>query len=68
MSFEKDLTGVFSGGYVRICHFCLKVSDSLDELRQHVEESHDELIDESTLDGPQFKIRKLKFYQDQVSR
>ena len=66
ISDNDDLSGVFRGGYLRICHFCRKVSDSLDELRKHVEESHDEFIDGPTLDGPEFKIMKLRFYQDQV--
>ena len=55
-------------GYIHICHLCRKVSDSLEDLKIHLDESHEEfVVDDLTLDGPQYKVRKLKFYQDQVT-
>ena len=63
----ENLPAVFNGGYIHICFLCKKISATLAELKCHLDESHDEFqVDDITLDGPQYKVRKLKFYQDKV--
>ena len=63
----ENLQATFNGGFIYICHLCGKSQDSLEELKMHLDESHEDFeYDDITLDGPQFKVRKLKYYQDQV--
>ena len=68
MNSETDnMRAVFNGGYIYICKFCGKSQDSIVELKLHLDEIHEEFdYDDITLDGPQYKVRKLKYYQDQV--
>ena len=54
-------------GYFYTCVFCTKVLKERSELEEHLEDDHeDEEVDESFLDGPMFRVRKIKFYLDQV--
>ena len=63
----ENLQAVFTGGFIYICNLCGKIFDSLEELKLHLDETHEEFeYDNVTLDGPQFKVRKIKYYQDQV--
>ena len=68
MSDERENKKVtFDFGHFYICAFCSKVLKERSELEDHLEDDHeDEDVDESFLDGPSFRVRKIKFYQDQV--
>ena len=59
----------FDGGYIYICDFC-QFPDILKEridLENHLKEEHaNEDVDDTFLDGPMFKIRKIQFYLRQV--
>ena len=58
----------FLGGHVYVCFYCEKVLDDREDLKIHIDDDHEEEeeVEEEFLDGPQFKIRKFKFYQQQV--
>ena len=56
----------FLGGHVYVCFYCEKVLDEREDLKIHIDDDHDEFVEDEFLDGPQFKIRKFKFYQQQV--
>ena len=54
-------------GYFYTCAFCTKILKERSDLEEHLEDDHeDEEVDESFLDGPMFRVRKIKFYLDQV--
>ena len=57
----------FNFGYFYTCAFCSKVLTDRSELEEHLEDDHeDEDVDESFLDGPMFRVRKIQFYLDKV--
>ena len=59
----------FNFGYFYTCAFCTKVLTDRSELEEHLEDDHDdEDVDESFIDGPMFRVRKIQFYLDKVSR
>ena len=70
MSDERENRKVtFNFGYFYTCAFCTKVLNERSELEEHLEDDHDdEDVDESFLDGPMFKVRKIKYYLDQVCK
>ena len=70
MSDERENRKVtFNFGYFYTCAFCTKVLKERSELEEHLEDDHDdEDVDESFLDGPMFKVRKIKYYLDQVCK
>ena len=70
MSDERENRKVtLNFGYLYTCAFCTKVLKERSELEEHLEDDHDdEDVDESFLDGPMFKVRKIKFYLDQVCK
>ena len=70
MSDERENRKVtFDFGYFYTCAFCTKVLKERSELEEHLEDDHDdEDVDESFLDGPMFKVRKIKYYLDQVCK
>ena len=57
----------YNDGHIYLCFYCDKILEDKDDLKIHLDDDHEESVEDTFLDGPQFRIRKLQFYQQQVS-